>query len=126
MRRAETARRPTRDEGVAALEDEEPGREEAYRTMQLMQQNFFLDRGLLRFDRDAGRLEINSDLFNFGRQVWPRLRIRAGFEIVKRFWLLAGIDDAINPTRDYFVGLQRRFDDQDLKPLIPLGAVAIP
>ena len=72
------------------------------------------------------RLEINSDLFEFGRRVWPRLRVRAGFEIVKRFWLLAGIDDAINPTRDYFVGLQLRFDDQDLKPLIPLGAVAIP
>ena len=72
------------------------------------------------------RLEINSDLFEFGRRVWPRLRVRAGFEIVKRFWLLAGIDDAINPSRDYFVGLQLRFDDQDLKPLIPLGAVAIP
>ena len=72
------------------------------------------------------RLEIKSDLFEFGRRVWPRLRVRAGFEIVKRFWLLAGIDDAINPSRDYFVGLQLRFDDQDLKPLIPLGAVAIP
>jgi phospholipid/cholesterol/gamma-HCH transport system substrate-binding protein len=72
------------------------------------------------------RLEINSDLFEFGRRVWPRLRVRAGFEIVKRFWLLAGIDDVINPTRDYFVGLQLRFDDQDLKPLIPLGAVALP
>ncbi len=72
------------------------------------------------------RLEINSDLFEFGRRVWPRLRVRAGFEIVKRFWLLAGIDDAINPTRDYFVGLQLRFDDEDLKPLIPLGAVALP
>ena len=72
------------------------------------------------------RLEINTDLFEFGRRVWPRLRVRAGFEIVKRFWLLAGIDDAINPSRDYFVGLQLRFDDEDLKPLIPLGAVALP
>jgi len=26
----------------------------------------------------------------------------------------------------YFVGLQLRFDDEDLKPLIPLGAVALP
>jgi phospholipid/cholesterol/gamma-HCH transport system substrate-binding protein len=72
------------------------------------------------------RLELNADLFEFGRRVWPRLRMRAGFEIVKRFWLLAGLDDAINPTRDYFVGLQLRFDDEDLKPLIPLGAVALP
>jgi phospholipid/cholesterol/gamma-HCH transport system substrate-binding protein len=72
------------------------------------------------------RLEINTDIFNFGRQIWPRIRVRAGFELVKRFWLLAGIDNAANIGRDYFVGLQLRFDDQDLKPLIPLGAVAIP
>jgi len=72
------------------------------------------------------RLEINTDIFNFGRQVWPRIRVRAGFELVKRFWLLAGIDNAANIGRDYFVGLQLRFDDEDLKPLIPLGAVAIP
>ncbi len=72
------------------------------------------------------RLEINTDIFAFGRQVWPRLRVRAGFELIKRFWLLAGIDNAINPGRDYFVGLQLRFDDEDLKPLIPLGAVALP
>ena len=72
------------------------------------------------------RLEINTDIFQFGRQIWPRLRIRAGFELIKRLWLLAGIDNAINPGRDYFVGLQLRFDDEDLKPLIPLGAVALP
>jgi phospholipid/cholesterol/gamma-HCH transport system substrate-binding protein len=72
------------------------------------------------------RLEINTDMFNFGRQIWPRIRVRAGFELVKRFWLLAGIDNAANIGRDYFVGLQLRFDDEDLKPLIPLGAVAIP
>ncbi len=72
------------------------------------------------------RLEINTDIFEFGRRVWPRLRIRAGFELIKRFWLLAGVDDTINPSRDYFVGLQLRFDDEDLKPLIPLGAVALP
>ncbi|KPK52542.1 MAG: hypothetical protein AMJ63_09115 [Myxococcales bacterium SG8_38_1] len=72
------------------------------------------------------RLEINTDIFNFGRQIWPRIRVRAGFELVKRFWLLAGIDNAANIGRDYFVGLQLRFDDEDLKPLIPLGAVAIP
>ena len=72
------------------------------------------------------RLEINTDVFEFGRRIWPRLRVRAGFELVKRFWLVAGIDDAINPSRDYFVGLQLRFDDEDLKPLIPLGAVALP
>ena len=71
------------------------------------------------------RLEINTDIFEFGRRVWPRMRIRAGFEIIRRFWLLAGVDDIINGGRDYFFGLQLRFDDEDLKPLIPLGAVAL-
>jgi phospholipid/cholesterol/gamma-HCH transport system substrate-binding protein len=72
------------------------------------------------------RLEINTDLFEFGRRIYPRLRIRAGFELIRRFWLVAGVDNVINRGRDYFVGLQLRFDDEDLKPLIPLGAVALP
>lgn len=72
------------------------------------------------------RLEVNTDIFEFGRRIYPRLRIRAGFELIRRLWLLAGVDDIANPGRDYFVGLQLRFDDEDLKPLIPLGAVALP
>jgi phospholipid/cholesterol/gamma-HCH transport system substrate-binding protein len=71
------------------------------------------------------RLEINLDIFDIGYRAWPRLRIRAGYEILRRFWLLAGVDDIINGGRDYFFGLQLRFDDEDLKPLIPLGAVAL-
>ncbi|UCF47817.1 MAG: hypothetical protein JSU89_11680 [Myxococcales bacterium] len=47
------------------------------------------------------------------------------FELIRRFWLLAGVDDAINRGRDYFLGLHLRFDDEDLKPLIRLGAVAL-
>ena len=35
------------------------------------------------------------------------------------------LDNVINGGRDYFFGLQLRFDDEDLKPLIPLGAVAL-
>ncbi|MFZ1863575.1 MAG: MlaD family protein [Polyangiales bacterium] len=72
------------------------------------------------------RLEINTDVFEFGRLINPRVRIRAGFELIRRFWLVAGTDFLLNPNRDYFVGLQLRFDDEDLKPLIPLGAVALP
>ena len=71
------------------------------------------------------RLEINTDIFEFGRRVWPRMRIRAGFELIRRLWLLAGIDDVINGGRDYFLGLQLRFDDEDLKPLLPFGVVAL-
>jgi phospholipid/cholesterol/gamma-HCH transport system substrate-binding protein len=72
------------------------------------------------------RLEINTDAFGFGRTAWPRLRVRAGFELIRRLWLLAGIDSILQGGgRDYFFGLQLRFDDEDLKPLIPFGAVAL-
>ena len=72
------------------------------------------------------RLEINTDVFEFGAQILPRLRIRAGYEVLRRFWLVAGVDDVLNDTGfDYFFGLQIRFDDEDLKPLIPFGAAAL-
>ena len=71
------------------------------------------------------RLEFNMDIFDIGRFAYPRLRIRANYEILRRFSILAGIDNIINGGRDYFFGLQLRFDDEDLKPLIPLGAVAL-
>jgi phospholipid/cholesterol/gamma-HCH transport system substrate-binding protein len=79
----------------------------------------------LDIDVFKNRLEINTDLFELGRRIYPRLRIRLGFEIIRRFWLLAGIDDLINGGRDYFVGFQLRFDDQDLKPLIPFATGAL-
>ena len=60
-----------------------------------------------------------------GRRIYPRLRIRVGFEILRRFFLVAGIDDLLNGGRDYFFGLQLRFDDEDLKPLIPFAPVAL-
>jgi phospholipid/cholesterol/gamma-HCH transport system substrate-binding protein len=71
------------------------------------------------------RLEVNTDIFEFGRRIYPRLRIRAGFEIIRRFWLLAGVDDLLTGGRDYFFGLQLRFDDEDLKPLIPFATGAL-
>jgi phospholipid/cholesterol/gamma-HCH transport system substrate-binding protein len=71
------------------------------------------------------RLEINNDIFEFGRRIYPRIRIRAGYEIIRRFWLVAGIDNLLTGGRDYFFGLQLRFDDQDLKPLIPFATGAI-
>ena len=40
--------------------------------MQLMQFNWFLDRGVLRFDRESGRLAINYD--NYHRAVTELLR----------------------------------------------------
>ncbi len=65
------------------------------------------------------RLEINSDVFAFGVQTLPRVRARLAFEIVNRLWVTAGIDDALNESFDFFLGLQLRFNDQDLRSLLP-------
>ena len=65
------------------------------------------------------RLEINTDVFAIGIQQFPRLRARAAFEIVNKMWIVAGIDDALNDTADFFMGLQIRFDDEDLKAILP-------
>ena len=74
---------------------------------------------LLLFD---DRFELKQDLFGFGEVVLPRWRIHLGYEFVKRLWLLAGVDDIFAPTRrDYFVGLQLKFNDRDLKTILPFA-----
>jgi phospholipid/cholesterol/gamma-HCH transport system substrate-binding protein len=73
------------------------------------------------------RLELRQDLFGFGEAPLPRYRVFLGYEFLHRMWLLGGVDDILsNDRRDYFIGLQLRFDDQDLKSLLPFagGAVA--
>jgi hypothetical protein len=46
------------------LQNNRPRRDQPYNTMQLMQWNFFLERGLLSFDREAQRLRINYDKYH--------------------------------------------------------------
>jgi hypothetical protein len=41
------------------LQNNRPRRDQPYNTMQLMQWNFFLDNGVLSFDRDSRKLKIN-------------------------------------------------------------------
>lgn len=66
------------------------------------------------------RLRVQTDLFNFGRDAFPRLRTFAQWEFLPHIIMTAGIDDAFNPSaRDWFLGLGIRFDDNDLKGLIP-------
>lgn len=66
------------------------------------------------------RIEIRQDLFGFGEQLSPRWRIDLGYQVVPRLWLLGGMDDLLNPDRrDYFFGLQLRFNDEDLKAILP-------
>ncbi len=66
------------------------------------------------------RLELRQDLFGFTEAPVPRYRVFLGYEFLNRFWLLGGVDDVFsNPRRDYFLGLQLRFDDRDLKNILP-------
>ncbi len=68
------------------------------------------------------RFELRQDLFGFGEVILPRWRIGLGYEFVSRLWMLAGVDDVLSPNRrDYFLGLQLRFNDQDLKTILPFA-----
>ena len=70
------------------------------------------------------RFEIRQDLFGFGEELQPRWRIALGYEFIQRLWMLAGVDEVFNrDRRDYFIGLQLRFNDQDLKAMLPFASV---
>ncbi|HTA88019.1 MAG TPA: MlaD family protein [Polyangiaceae bacterium] len=76
----------------------------------------------LLFDK---RFEIRQDLFGFGEVVLPRWRVSLGYEFVNRVSLLGGVDDILSSSRrDYFVGLQLRFNDEDLKSILPFAPKA--
>jgi phospholipid/cholesterol/gamma-HCH transport system substrate-binding protein len=48
-----------------------------------------------------------------------------GYEFLHRVWLLGGVDDVLSGARrDYFLGLQLRFDDRDLKNILPFTGVS--
>ena len=67
------------------------------------------------------RLSVRTDIFDWSRSEYPRLRVRAAWEFVKHIYLAAGADDAINGThRDYFMGLGVTFTDGDIKALLPM------
>ncbi len=68
------------------------------------------------------RFELQQDLFGFGEVVLPRWRVSLGYEFINRLWLLGGVDDILSSNRrDYFVGLQLRFNDEDLKTILPFA-----
>ncbi|HEX8118609.1 MAG TPA: hypothetical protein VF521_15145, partial [Pyrinomonadaceae bacterium] len=48
---------------LRVLQNVKPRRDQPYQTMQLMQWNYFLEHGLLSFDRDTKRLRINYDKY---------------------------------------------------------------
>lgn len=66
--------------------------------------------------------ELRQDLFGFGEVVRPRWRLSLGYAFLNRLWLLGGVDDIMSvDRRDYFVGMQLRFDDEDLKSVLPFA-----
>ncbi len=76
----------------------------------------------LDIDLFNDRLELKQDLFGFGELVRPEWRMSLGYEFLTRLWLLGGAEDVLAvQDRDYFVGLQLRFNDRDLKSLLPFA-----
>jgi hypothetical protein len=49
---------------VRTLQEVKPRRDQPYRTMQLMQMNYFLEKGLLSFDRASKTLVVHYDRFH--------------------------------------------------------------
>ena len=66
--------------------------------------------------------ELRQDLFGFGEVVRPRWRLSLGYAFLNRIWLMGGVDDIMSlDRREYFVGMQLRFDDEDLKAVLPFA-----
>jgi phospholipid/cholesterol/gamma-HCH transport system substrate-binding protein len=52
--------------------------------------------------------------------------VYVSYEFIKHLWLLGGVDYLFDPTlRDYFLGLQLRFNDEDLKTILPFSGGAV-
>jgi len=83
----------------------------------------------LDFHLFKDRIRLESDLFDFSANVWPRLKLLAAWEFYRRIYIVGGVDDVFNDRpldgsgggRDYFAGLQLRFNDEDLKALLLFG-----
>ncbi|HET9960422.1 MAG TPA: MCE family protein, partial [Polyangiaceae bacterium] len=68
------------------------------------------------------RFELRQDLYGFGEVVLPRWRVSLGYEFIHRLWLLGGVEDILSKARrDYFVGAQLKFTDEDLKTILPFA-----
>lgn len=65
------------------------------------------------------RVELSTDLYRFGSDVYPRLKELVAIEFLKNMYIIGGVNDILNDSRDYFIGAMLRFDDQDLKTILP-------
>ncbi|MDP3279220.1 MAG: MlaD family protein [Deltaproteobacteria bacterium] len=65
------------------------------------------------------RVEVRTDLFDFSTSQLPRLRVMGAYAMLQHVYVLAGVDDVLNPQRaDVFLGAQLRFRDDDLRTLL--------
>jgi phospholipid/cholesterol/gamma-HCH transport system substrate-binding protein len=47
------------------------------------------------------------------------------YEFLKSLWIYGGVDYLFEPSlRDYFIGLQLRFNDENLKTILPFAGGA--
>ncbi|MCP4602172.1 MAG: MCE family protein [Proteobacteria bacterium] len=67
------------------------------------------------------RIEFSTDLYRFGEDVYPRLKELVAIEFLRHLYIIGGVNDVINDSRDYFVGLMLRFNDEDLKTMLPFA-----
>ncbi len=68
------------------------------------------------------RFELTQDMFAFAEQLVPRYRAYIAYEFIHRLWLIGGVDNIfLGAQRDYFLGLQLRFNDEDLKTILPFA-----
>lgn len=71
--------------------------------------------------------ELRQDLFGFGEVVQPRWRMSVGYTFLDRLWLISGVDDILTlDRREYFAGMQLKFDDEDLKTVLPFAPSVSP
>ncbi len=65
------------------------------------------------------RFELRNDVFSFNEQFTPRWRVTLTYEFIRRLWLTGGVDNIlVGDRRDYFAGLNLRFNDEDLKSFL--------
>ena len=69
------------------------------------------------------RLDVSLDLFDFGSDRYPRIRLQAAWEFFRHMYLSGGLDDVLNvrvdaPGETFFLGAGLRFTDDDLKALL--------
>jgi len=64
-------------------------------------------------------LTVNNDVFAIGEQRYARVRVALAYEVLQRLWIVGGVDDVVNDSRDFFMGGQLHFNDEDLKSILP-------